>query len=242
MTAIFFLLAFISEVVGTIGGFGSSVFFVPLAAMFFSPKVVLGLTALFHVFSNLSKIYLFREFINLKLLWRFGVPGVVGVALGAIGSVYITSEYSAVILGVFLLGFAALFLLRPQLQIPPTKNNAVIGGSASGFFAGLIGTGGALRGAVMASYNLEKNVFVATSAAVDMGVDLTRSAIYLGNDYVDMSDAWYLPGLILVSFAGSFVGKYLLGFMSQDQFRKVVLVLIGIIGLVSILHYLYFLK
>ena len=53
---IFFLLALLAEIVGTISGFGSSILFVPLASLVLDFKVVLGITAVFHVFSNLSKI------------------------------------------------------------------------------------------------------------------------------------------------------------------------------------------
>lgn len=35
LPVLFFLIAFVSEVVGTVAGFGSSVFFVPLAGMLF---------------------------------------------------------------------------------------------------------------------------------------------------------------------------------------------------------------
>lgn len=213
-----------------------------LAGMFFSPKVVLGLTALFHVFSNLSKIYLFRDHINRQMLGRFGIPSIVGVIIGAVGSTYIVSSIGSMLLGVFLFAFAILFLTKPHLRILPTKQNAIAGGSASGFLAGLLGTGGAVRGAAMASYNLEKNAFVATSAAVDLGVDLTRSVIYVGNDYLQLQDLWYIPGLIVVSFVGSLTGKYVLNFIRQEIFRKIVLVLIGVIGIVSIVQYLYFLK
>ena len=45
---VFFLLALLSEVVGTIGGFGSSVFFVPLAGFFFDFHTVLALTSILH--------------------------------------------------------------------------------------------------------------------------------------------------------------------------------------------------
>lgn len=239
MTAVFFLLAFVSEVIGTVGGFGSSVFFVPLAAFFFTPKVVLGMTALFHVFSNLSKIWLFRDYINKPILIRFGLPSVIGVLIGAIGAVFFTSNLSQMVLGIFLLAFSVLFLLRPELEIPPTRTNAIAGGGAAGFFAGLIGTGGVLRGAMMTSYNLEKNVFVATSAAVDLGVDMTRSAIYLGNEFIGLEKLWFIPGLIAVSWFGSLTGKHILVHISQNIFRKMVLILIGVIGMVSIINYLY---
>lgn len=242
MTIVFFLLALLSEIIGTIGGFGSSVFFVPLSSFFFSTKVVLGITAVFHVFSNLSKIWLFRDHINRELLLRFGLPSVIGVVVGAMGATWFSSNLNGLVLGIFLLLFSAIFLIRPELVIPPTRMNAIAGGGAAGFFAGLIGTGGALRGAVMTSYNLEKNMFVATSAMVDLGVDVTRSVIYVGNNFVGKDELWLIPGLIVVSWLGSLFGKKILAHMSQDVFRKMVLVLIGIIGLISIVNYLYFVK
>lgn len=65
---IFVLAALISEIIGTIGGFGSSVFFVPLAGLFFDFQTVLAITAIFHVFSNSTKLILFRSQIDYKLL------------------------------------------------------------------------------------------------------------------------------------------------------------------------------
>ena len=58
---LFLLLALLAEIVGTISGFGSSILFVPLASYFIDFKLVLGITAVFHVFSNLSKIFLFQK-------------------------------------------------------------------------------------------------------------------------------------------------------------------------------------
>lgn len=235
----FYILALISEIIGTVGGFGSSVFFVPLATFFFEPKIVLGLTALLHVFSNLAKLILFWKHIDYRIFKLFGVPGIVGVAIGAFASVYLIFAYGSLIIGIFLLSFAILFLIRPSLEIAPTPKNAVTGGSIAGFLAGLIGTGGAVRGAAMAAYNLEKSAFVATSAAIDMGVDITRTFIYLGNDYLQAKEFSYIPMLIAVSFAGSWIGKSMLQQISQLMFRKIVLILIGLIGIVSIIHYLY---
>jgi len=53
---LFFFIALFSEIVGTVAGFGSSVFFVPLAGFFFDFHTVLALTSLLHVFSNAAKL------------------------------------------------------------------------------------------------------------------------------------------------------------------------------------------
>ena len=54
---LFFLIAFFSEIVGTVAGFGSSVFFVPLAGLFFDFHTVLALTSILHVFSNAANSF-----------------------------------------------------------------------------------------------------------------------------------------------------------------------------------------
>jgi uncharacterized membrane protein YfcA len=66
--SLFFILALIAEVIGTISGFGSSILFVPLASIFLDFKMVLGVTAVFHIFSNLSKIYFFHTGIDRKIV------------------------------------------------------------------------------------------------------------------------------------------------------------------------------
>ena len=74
---LFFLLVLIAEVIGTVGGFGSSVMFVPVAGFFFDIQTVLGITAIFHVSSNIAKISLFKSMY--KLGWSQFLPFVVTV-------------------------------------------------------------------------------------------------------------------------------------------------------------------
>ena len=81
--ALFLSLALLSEIIGTVSGFGSSILFVPIASLFFDFKTVLGITAVFHVFSNLSKIVLFRKGINKEIALKLGIPAVVFVMIGA---------------------------------------------------------------------------------------------------------------------------------------------------------------
>jgi hypothetical protein len=109
----------------------------------------------------------------------------------------------------------------------------------AGFMAGFIGTGGVIRGLVLASFNLEKNFFVGTSAAIDFGVDLSRTIIYLDDEYLDKKLWWYLPILLGAAFAGSYIGKRLLGKIPQVLFKRIVLGLIFIIGTVMLFNELY---
>jgi uncharacterized membrane protein YfcA len=226
----FFLLTLVAEILGTIGGFGSSLFFVSLSGLFFDFQTVLALTGLLHIFSNTSKLILFRNAINWRLVLTLGVSS---LAL-AIGGAYLTTvvdlHYARLLLGLFLLFFSIFFYLRPEFALRPTIQNSIVGGSFAGFLAGFIGTGGAVRGLVLASFKLEKNLFVGTSAAIDFCVDLSRTIIYLDNDYMTLNIFLYAPILGIASFAGSYLGKQFLQKISQEAFRKILLGMVFLMG------------
>jgi uncharacterized membrane protein YfcA len=231
---IFLLLAFIAEIIGTIGGFGSSVFFVPLANFYLDYHSVLGITALFHLSSNLSKILLFKEGLDKKLLINIGVPSVIFVIIGGFLSKGLPSSILEICLGFFLIALSVYFLINTNVKINTGKTQSIVGGSISGFAAGLLGTGGAVRGITMSAFNLEKNVYIATSAAIDMGVDFSRSIVYLINGYINKENIVYVPFLLIIGFVGTYIGKKILVHIPQNRFKKISLALILIIGLISV--------
>jgi uncharacterized membrane protein YfcA len=231
---IFYLLAFIAEIIGTIGGFGSSLFFVPLANFYFDFHTVLGITAMFHLFSNASKISLFKDGLDKKIILWIGLPSVVFVIIGAILSNYLDNKNAELYIGIFLSSFSILILAFPNIKLSPSKNNSIAGGAASGLLAGLLGTGGAVRGLTMAAFNLEKNIFLASSAVIDMAVDSSRFVVYLIQGYMKWNFLYYIPFLIIIAYAGSYIGKRILNKLSRDYFRKASLILILMTGLVSL--------
>ncbi|WP_127022043.1 sulfite exporter TauE/SafE family protein [Flagellimonas beolgyonensis] len=231
---IFLLLALVAEIVGTIGGFGSSVFFVPIGNFYFDFYSVLGMTAIFHLSSNLSKIWLFKKGLDKKLLLYIGLPSVVFVVLGGFMSKWVNTGVLEIVLGIFLVLFSLLFLLRSEIVVLPNKRNAVVGGTLSGFSAGLLGTGGAIRGLTMAAFNLDKNAFIATSAFIDFMIDFSRTFVYYENGYIGKQELSYLPFLLTIGLVGTYLGKRILHHIPQEKFRKLSLLFILLIGLATI--------
>ncbi len=235
---LFLALALLAEVLGTIGGFGSSVFFVPMANFYFDFESVLGLTAIYHLSSNLSKIFLFKKGLDKKLLLHMGLPSVVLVVLGGLLTQAFNPHYLELTLGIFLVGLALLFLIKKEIIITPNRKNAMIGGGLSGFSAGLLGTGGAIRGLTMAAFNLEKSVFIATSAFIDLLIDASRTVVYFYNGFIHQHDLIYVPFLLLIGLIGTSLGKSILKHIPQDKFKKISLSLILIIGLITLTNLL----
>lgn len=231
---VFVILALLAEILGTVGGFGSSVYFVPLANFYLDFQSVLGITALFHVSSNVTKIAFFKKGVDKRVLFSLGIPAVIFVSVGAFCSKYIDPVILTYILGGFLIALSLLFLIYKNLSLKDSTNNAILGGTLSGFSAGLLGTGGAIRGITMAAFKMDKHTFIATSAAIDLGVDFSRTIVYFYNGYIHTHDLYLVPILVVVAILGTWAGKRILTKISQEQFRNFVLVLILGIGIASI--------
>jgi uncharacterized membrane protein YfcA len=105
--------------------------------------------------------------------------------------------------------------------------------------AGFVGTGGAIRGLALTAFKLEKNFYVGTSSAIDFGVDAGRASVYWYNDFFTPNLIPYVPVIAAAAFFGSYLGKIILGKISQEAFRKIVLVLIFLTGLLMVVQNLF---
>jgi uncharacterized membrane protein YfcA len=237
---LFIFLALLAEILGTIGGFGSSVFFVPIASLFLDFQSVLGITAIFHVSSNITKIVFFKHGFDKGLILKVGIPALVFVVIGAYFSKYIDVKKLEIGLAIFLIVTSLAFLLIKNLSLKPTTVNSLLGGTFSGLMAGLIGTGGSIRGITLAAFNLKTEVFIATSAIIDLGVDSSRAVMYYINGFVHFHDFYLLPFLIIASILGTYIGKRILAKVSQQTFKNMVLVLLLITGIFSISRAVFF--
>jgi uncharacterized protein len=222
---------FFSEIVGTLAGFGSSTVLLPIALFIVDFPSALVIVTVTHISGNIARWYFFRNHLNKGVLLRFGFPSVIAGVIGALLVSYLPSDTIKGVLGMFLLIYAASSWHTPHLTMLPTTAHCVAGGVSSGFIAGLIGTGGALRGAFLHAFGLKKNEYMATIASVALMVDLSRMPVYVANHLLDPSFYPLLPAFIGTAIVGAFLGRGVVHIMPQHVFRKIVLFGIFLIGL-----------
>ena len=179
---------------------------------------------------------MFKKGLDKRLLLNMGIPSVLFVLIGGMLTKVFNNTFLEVFLGIFLVIIALLFLIKKELVINPIRRNAIIGGSLSGFSAGLLGTGGAIRGLTLTAFNLEKSVFIATSAFIDFMIDFSRTFVYYFNGYIHKHDLIYVPFLFVIGIAGTALGKKILQYIPQDKFKKISLILILLIGLLTLIE------
>jgi uncharacterized membrane protein YfcA len=165
--------------------------------------MALILVAIFHISGNIGRITFFRHGFDRRLLLMFGLPSEFFTLVGALSVNYVPQLVLKLILGFFLIAYSLISLLKPDRSFTPSKKNSFIGGSLSGFFVGLMGTGGALRGAFLTSFDLEKSVYISTAAAISLDVDVNRIPVYFGSGFLEPRLYYYIPILFILAISGS---------------------------------------
>lgn len=226
------LLTLVAAAVGTISGFGTSTLMIPVLVIFFPPVEAIFLVAIIHWFGNIWKVALFRSGFNWRLLALFGAVGLATSYLGAQISLGANAQILLRLLGAFLAGYALFLIFQSKFKIPAGNVTALSGGALSGFFAGMFGIGGAIRGMFLAAFNLPKAVYIATAGAIGLLVDSTRIITYFIGGATMPNKLWY--GLLLfipVSFIGAQIAKTIVDKIPQNKFRAVVAVFLFAVGI-----------
>jgi len=134
-------------------------------------------------------------------------------------------------LGMFLLCYVGLSVWRPQgVTLPKTPATLVGGGVASGFVAGLIGTGGAIRSMCLMAFGLPRDAYIGTSAAIALVVDATRIPVYVTEQFIPGRMVPVVVSLIGAAFAGAWVGRRLVQRVSPVAFQRFVLAMLALMG------------
>lgn len=250
------VVAFGAALLTFFSGFGLGTILTPVMMIFFPTEMAIAYTGLVHFSNNIFKFLLVGKNIDKKVLIRFGLPSVIAAFIGSylllliddnvvIFSYYFFDKKIDVILVKFLISILliifAIIDLIPQINnLHFDKKYLPVGGFLSGFFGGLSGNQGALRSAFLIKHGLEKSVFIATTVVISSLVDITRLSVYSTN-FLDLNFSdFYQLGVFSVFSAvtGSFIGNKLLKKVTIEQIKKIVallLVLLGISLLIGIL-------
>ncbi|MCB9187385.1 MAG: sulfite exporter TauE/SafE family protein [Flavobacteriales bacterium] len=222
------LVAVFASLLTFFSGFGLGTILTPAFMLFFPIEVAIALTGIVHLLNNLFKMGLVGLKANWGVVLRFGVPAVIGAAVGAYALLQFSEGnpiYSYELLGktmhiksvnlivASLMAFFAIFELVPVLkQLQFNKNKLIIGGAISGFFGGLSGHQGALRSAFLIRYGLSKEVFIASGIVIASFIDITRLGMYFSRmKSISITDNLpILSTAVVAAFIGAYFGQKLL--------------------------------
>jgi len=225
------IVVFLGGLLGATAGFGASTIMIPVALLFYPLEQTLLFVGIIHLLGNIWKLAIFRKGFQWNLILSFGIPGIAAGFLGATLVFQISNAILSRILAGFIICYVAYIIFKPGFKIKPNNISAGIGGFLSGFMAGIFGMGGAVRSLFLSTFNLQKEVYLVTGAAIALVIDISRLSTYIiSGTKLEEKILWAMFLFVPLSFLAARAGKLVVDKIPQKYFRTVVAVVLLIMA------------
>jgi uncharacterized membrane protein YfcA len=219
--------AFLLAVLSAVAGFGGGVLLLPVFTALFGLRVAVPMLTLTQLASNGSRLWLNRREVRWSLVGWFAVGAVPLAVAGALLLAHTPLSPLKRLLGVFLIAVVAWRRINPHPGKPGGR--AFVGvGAASGFGSALLGSVGPLTAPFFLAYGLTRGAYIGTEAAAALTMHLTKTAAYGAGQLVTGQVLLYGAALTPATLAGAWLGKRIVGRISDRLF--VTLVEAGLVG------------
>ncbi len=223
-----------------LAGFGMSTLMIPILLLFLpDPLAVIFLVGILHWFHDIWMVWFFGHGINWRLFLHFGITGTITSFLGAL---IVGGGFALLpaLLGLFLVSYVLFLFIMPTFKLKYNLLIGLVGGSVSGFFAGIFGMRGPVRSLFLSAFDLPKATYISTTGLIGLLIDTTRLVTYwYGGIQLGQTLTWGLLVFIPASFIGAHIGSYLVGKIPQEYFRKIIAFFLLLIGIRLLLMSLF---
>ena len=230
------LAALAGGVVASVAGFGIGSLVTPVLAWQLDAKLAVAAVSIPHVIGTAVRFWRLGGRVDRRVLASFGVMSAAGGLLGALLQERATTPALLVLFGGLLLFSSAAELTGFGRRMQFGGALAWIAGALSGLLGGLVGNQGGIRSAALLGVDLPKHAFVTTATAVALMVDAARVPVYLWfmGDEMRQLGAWMAIATLGVVI-GTFAGLQVLDRIPERSFRRVVAVVLAMLGAAMLL-------
>ena len=226
------IVSFLAGATSSVAGFGIGTILTPLLGFGIGVRLAVAAASIPHFVGNGVRLWTLRHRVDKQVLKSFGLMSGAGALAGAL-------LHAVASLPTLKFGMAALLIIAGGLgvggytdRVRMGPRGAWLGGALSGFLGGFVGNQGGIRAAAMLALDVRKEVFVATAVAIALVVDGARLPIYAVTTGRELLGAW--PIVLIASsgvLAGTLMGKFLLGWIPEGVFRRIVSALLVALGI-----------
>ena len=228
--------AFVLALLSAVAGFGGGVLLLPVFTALFGLRAAVPILTLTQLSSNGGRVWLNREELRWPLVGWFAVGAVPFAVVGGLLLAEAPLGPLRRLLGVFLIGVVVWRRINPRPGKPSDPAFAGIG-AASGLGSALLGSVGPLTAPFFLAYGLTRAAYIGTEAASALTMHLAKVAAYGVGDLLTRSVLIYGVVLTPATLAGAWVGRKVVGRLSDRVFVALVetaLVVAGVLFLVGL--------
>ncbi|MCA8882447.1 MAG: sulfite exporter TauE/SafE family protein [Rhodobacteraceae bacterium] len=217
--------SFLTSLMTVTFGIGGGALLLGILAGVLPPSALIPVHGVVQLGSNATRAVMFRRHIARAPARSFLVGAAVGAVLGGMVAVELPAGLLQAIVGVF--------LIWTVLATPPRwlRERAWVTGAVSSFLTMFVGATGPFVATYVKALSLDRNAHTGTHAALMTAQHLLKIAVF---GIMGFSFGPWLPltiGMILSGMAGTFLGRVVLGRMSDHGFHRILNVVLILIAL-----------
>lgn len=234
--AFVFIAGVVAYIISTLSGGGGSLLLVPFINFSIGGKAASPIVNLGNLIGEPVRMILFWKNIQWKIVKYYLPSAIVGTVLGAWLFSSIKLKWLQIIVGIFLI--STIFQYRfgkKDRSFKMRLSYFIPVGFTVEFLSSLIGATGPVLNPFYLNYGLEKEEMIATKTVNSFLIGLVQVSTFaaLGS----LSGDYWIYGILLGLGAslGNWIGKNFLKRISNDTFRKLVLAVMVISGVMMII-------
>ena len=238
---IYLLLAgFAGGFINGLAGFGTALFALGFLLQILSPLKAVGIVLILSVFSGLQGLWIVRQqiFENPKRLSRFLLPALFGIPLGVYSLSFIDTNLLKIFIGLFMLFYGGVFALRTNLPVfsgrAPIIDRLV--GLVGGIFGGAAGLSGAIITVWLSMRTYSKNETRAVLQPYNVAVLGLSVLMLAASGAYSLSSLIYLGVVMPAGLIAAQTGIWLFKRLDTAQFRRLLIILMFVSGVMLILR------
>lgn len=218
-----FIAAFVAFCLSTVCGGGAGLLLLPLLGRVLPVAEVPAALTFGTATSSVSRIAAFRDSVRWDVVRIFVPAALPGAVIGAISLRYVNPAYVELLMGIFLIAnLPELFRKQAAASGPGNlrPHRLAIIGFAAGFISGLTGAVGMLFNRVYLRLGLTKEQIVATRAANEVTLHLTKLIMYAAFGLISKNALGFGILVAVAAVLASYFMKRVLPKIRESLFRK----------------------
>lgn len=228
------LIMFVCAFIQGFAGFAFSLVLIPLLGFFFEFHEIVVLNLIFSFILNFSVFLKIRKHAKLR---EVAVLIIFALFFTVIGAKFITTVNDStlkIILGVLLIISSMLNVFQIKLNIKDYKKYYPIVGSITGILNGMSGISGPPLILYFSNVKMDKLTYKATFNTIFLSLNVIAIATYASMGSIDRSVLKIAGTYGIVVIIGAYVGMWFSNKVSEKLFKKVVILIILIMGITMV--------
>ncbi|WP_142848042.1 sulfite exporter TauE/SafE family protein [Telmatospirillum sp. J64-1] len=214
-------------------GFGMPLITISILPMIVPIDMALALNAVILPFTNFTQFVQSGPMMEtIRRFWPLTTGMIIGIAGGALFITVVDPRILSLILGLFVMTFVAVMVLKPQFHVPARAERST--GWGVGLASGVVGSLTTANGPLLVMYlvglNVPRQLFLSALSLMFIVLGAMLSASYFMIGVLDFTRVLIAVACLVPALTGMAIGNWLVGKLPADKFKLLVLIVLFILG------------